>query len=529
MNDLMVSLRRNRTRLITMAVLLLLFILAILGMSTKDAAITTLRGLSSGAVVFLVAAGFSIILGLMDVLNLAQGTLYMIGAYVGWTVYVRPDVFVDIVTPLALISAGLLLLPLWNRLLDRLTLPRRVAQIWPWIALVLGIAILVFIVARVPLALWDLENYNDSPIVWTQAFELGQVSARVVPAEFESMAPIVGLIGLLAGAAVVSVSLAGFARRQQSAGLGAAGRRLPWSSIVVVVILTIIGVGAFLANDALTSFLFNMNRNLLFVIAVVVATLTGGGLGALMEATLIRPLYDRALYQIMLTFGLSFIGIELVRAVWGRQGYTMPKPPAFAGLGEGCPATSIGDWLRYNCATFELTIGGETARIRTYNEIFIPLVGLVVLVIVWILLQRTRLGMIIRAGVQDSDMVQALGINVRQVFTLVFGLGVCIAGLGGAVSAPASGLSTQMGETLLLGTLVALAIGGLTSYPGAALGAVIVGLLQQFVIKYGQIGITIPFTDTVFKPSPPLVPASAVLLMIIILVITPQGLLGRKE
>jgi branched-chain amino acid transport system permease protein len=529
MNELLVSLRKNRTRLITMAVLLLLYILAIVGMNTKDAAITTLRGLSTGAVVFLVAAGFSIILGLMDVLNLAQGTLYMIGAYVGWSVYVRPDSFVDILTPLALIGAGLLLLPLWTRLLDWLAIPRRVAQIWPWIALILGIAILVFFVARVPLALWDWENYNDSPILWTQAFELEQVSARVVPAEFEGVAPAVGLIGLLVGAAVVSISLAGFAAREQTAGLGAEGRRLPWSTIVLAAILGVIAIGAFLANDALTSFLFAMNRNLLFLLAVVVATLTGGGLGALMEATLIRPLYERALYQIMLTFGLSFIGVELVRAIWGRQGYTMPKPPVFAGLGEGCPATSLGDWLRYNCATLELTIGGETARIRTYNEILVPLVGVLVLVTVWILLQRTRLGMIIRAGVQDSEMVQALGINVRQVFTLVFGLGVSIAALGGVVSAPAGGLSSGMGDTLLLGTLVALAVGGLTSYPGAALGAVIVGLLQQFVIKYGQIGIPIPFTDTIFKPSPPLVPASAVLLMIIILVITPQGLLGRKE
>jgi len=86
-----------------------------------------------------------------------------------------------------------------------------------------------------------------------------------------------------------------------------------------------------------------------------------------------------------------------------------------------------------------------------------------------------------------------------------------------------------MGETLLLGALIALAIGGLTSYPGAALGSLLVGLIQQFVIKYGQIGIPIPFTDVVFKPTPPLVPASTVLLMVIVLLILPGGLLGKKE
>ncbi len=530
MSNLALSLRKNRTRIIVFAVLIVLFLMAVGGMSTKDWMITTLRGFSVGAVVFLVAAGFSIILGLMDVLNLAQGTLYMIGAYVGWTVYVRPDTFVDLLTPLALISAGLLLQPLWNRLLDTLTLPRQVARILPWIALLVGVVLMVFTVARMPLAIWDPENYGDSPISWTQSFDAGQVGARVEPAVWESFWPLVGLAALLASGALISVSLAGFAR-QTTAGSGpdAQARRLPWRTLAVILVLTAIGLGAYLANNALTDFLINMNRNWLFFLALVFATLTGGGLGALMEATLIRPLYERALYQIMLTFGLSFVGIELVRAIWGRQGFTMAKPPLFAGTGEGCPATSLAGWLQYQCSTLEVTIGGEVARIRVYNEIFVPLVGLVVLVGVWLLLQRTRLGMIIRAGVQDSDMVEALGINVRQIFTLVFGLGVSIAALGGIVSAPATGLSDLMGGDLLLGALVALAVGGLTSYPGAAVGAVLVGLVQQFMIKYGQIGIKLPFLDEPFKPTPPLIPASTVLLMIVILVIMPQGLLGRKE
>jgi branched-chain amino acid transport system permease protein len=527
-NNLAVSLRKNRTRLITMAVLVVLFLMAVGGMSTKDWVITTLRGFSTGAVVFLVAAGFSIILGLMDVLNLAQGTLYMIGAYVGWTAYVRPDTFVDLLTPLALIVAGLLLQPLWDRLLDRLALSRRVGRIWPWIVLLLGLVVLVLIAGHIPLAIWDAENYSDSPITWTLAFDTGQVSSLVQPAEWKGVPPVVGLVALLASGALISASLAGFAR-QQAGGPDARARRLPWRTIFVILALLVVGLGAYLFNDALTGFLFNLNHNWLFLLALVFATLTGGGLGALMEATLIRPLYERALYQIMLTFGLSFVGLEVVRAIWGRQGFTMAKPPLFAGTGDGCPATSLAGWLQYHCSTLEVAIGGDVTRIRVYNELFVPLVGLLVLVAVWILLQRTRLGMIIRAGVQDSDMVEALGINVRQVFTLVFGLGVSIAALGGIVSAPATGLSDLMGGDLLLGALVALAIGGLTSYPGAAVGAVLVGLVQQFMIKYGQIGINLPFLAEPFKPTPPLIPASTVLLMIIILVVMPQGLLGRKE
>jgi branched-chain amino acid transport system permease protein len=126
-------------------------------------------------------------------------------------------------------------------------------------------------------------------------------------------------------------------------------------------------------------------------------------------------------------------------------------------------------------------------------------------------------------------MVEALGINVRQVFTLVFAMGVATAALGGVLSGPSTGLTDAMGVNLLLAALIALAVGGLTSYPGAAVGSVIVGLMQQFIIKYGQIGIPLPFLEEPFKPSPPLVPASTVLLMVIVLLVVPQGLLGRKE
>jgi branched-chain amino acid transport system permease protein len=203
----------------------------------------------------------------------------------------------------------------------------------------------------------------------------------------------------------------------------------------------------------------------------------------------------------------------------------MPKPSFFDGTGDGCPATTFADWWTHHCSTILLLDG----RVRVYNEILIPLVGLVVLIAVWMLLQRTRLGMVIRAGVQDREMVEALGINVRRVFTMVFALGVGLAALGGILAAPSMGLSNAMGETLFLNALIALAIGGLTNYPGAALGSVLVGLIQQFIIKYGQIGIPIPFTDIIFKPTPPLVPASTVLLMVIILLILPNGLLGKKE
>jgi len=202
----------------------------------------------------------------------------------------------------------------------------------------------------------------------------------------------------------------------------------------------------------------------------------------------------------------------------------MPRPEVFAGRGEGCPATNLGDLFEFGCSTIEVF----GARIRAYNEIFIPLVGVVVLVGVSLLLKRTRVGMIIRAGVQDPDMVESLGVNVRSVFTTVFGLGVALAALGGVLAAPASALSPDMGSRLLVSALIALAIGGLTSFPGAAVGALVVGLLQQFIIKYGQVGIDLPFLDEPFEPSPALVPAVTVLAMVVVLIVLPGGLLGRR-
>jgi branched-chain amino acid transport system permease protein len=273
--------------------------------------------------------------------------------------------------------------------------------------------------------------------------------------------------------------------------------------------------------------MYGLNSTWLFFIAIGVATLSGALLGGVVEATMIRPVYDRPIYQIMLTLGLSFIGIEIVRSMWGRPEFTMPKPELFSGSGDLCSKEVIdtAERLANHCSTIFMFDG----RVRTYNEIFIILVGLVVLVSVWLLLQRTRLGMIIRAGVQDSEMVEALGINVRQIFTMVFALGVGLAALGGVIAAPSIGLSNSMGTSVLLLALIALAIGGLTSFPGAALGSVLVGLLQQFMIKYGQIGIPIPFLAEPFKPSPPLIPASTVLFMVIVLLILPYGLLGREE
>lgn len=510
-------LRKNIVMLVTVLVMAVLLTAAAQGMEKKDFVITLLRGLAVGSITFLVASGFSLIFGLLDVLNLAHGTLFMIGAYMGWTVVVRPDTFVDLLTPLALIVSGFALGDVYPLLASRIRLGLSLRRLLPWALILVSILLFGWILPRFPIAIWDVENYAQSPVTFSFMADSG-ARLPVMPAAFTEVTIPSAFIGLLLASIIGAFGISLFDNSPRTV-------RLSWKNFVSIAVALIVAIAGLAFNDAMTTFLYGLSSNWLFFVAVLVATLSGVALGGLMEATLIRPLYSRPIYQLMLTLGMSAIGIEMVRAIWGRPEFVMPKPAFFNGTGGACPATSFADWWANNCSTILLLDG----RVRVYNEIFIPIVGLVVLISIWILLQRTRLGMIIRAGVQDSQMVEALGINVRRVFTMVFALGVGLASLGGVLAAPSMGLSNLMGESLLLNALIALAIGGLTSYPGAALGSVIVGMIQQFIIKYGQIGIAIPFTEIIFKPTPPLVPASTVMLMVIILLILPNGLLGKKE
>lgn len=518
-------LRHNRTRIITITILVVLFATAIQGMETKDWTITVLRGLSVGAVTFLVASGLSLILGLMDVLNLAHGEMFMLGAYVGWTVFIRPDTFVDLLPVLLLIGAGFVLLPLWRALLQPVLGPAApaslVTRLTPWLLLFAALIVTFISFRAYPLSIWDPEVYAQSPITFSL---MGGQGTLTVPAPPEStMMMLFGsLLGVLLGACLLAAAVVAFRLRNES---GVLSSRIGRNTVIYAAVLLIGSVVVALANDPLTEWMVGLPSTARFFVAIGVATVGGFILGALVEMALIRPLYDRPIYQLMITLGLGFILVELVRIVWGRPEFTMPKPSLFAGSGDGCPATNVPELLSNSCSTVVLFDG----RVRTYNEIFVILIGVAVLIGVWVLLQRTRLGMVIRAGVQDSEMVEALGINVRRVFMLVFALGVALAALGGVIAAPSTGLSTAMGTQVLLLALIALAIGGLTSFPGAAAGAVLVGLLQQFIIKYGQIGINLPFMAEPFKPSPPLVPASVILLMVVILLVLPNGLFGRSE
>ena len=202
----------------------------------------------------------------------------------------------------------------------------------------------------------------------------------------------------------------------------------------------------------------------------------------------------------------------------------MEIPSLFTSTSTRCPAPDLFSWLGDHCDSV-LILGRPFPSYR----LFIIAIGVVISLAVAILLQRSRLGMIIRAGVQDSEMVEALGINVRRVFTIVFAIGAGLAGLGGVVAAPFLGVYPGMAMEFLLQAFIVVVIGGLGSLPGAAVGALLVGLARAYGDHIVLAGIQLPGMVDAITGSPAIARASTVLIMAIVLFIKPTGIFGKKE
>jgi branched-chain amino acid transport system permease protein len=189
-----------------------------------------------------------------------------------------------------------------------------------------------------------------------------------------------------------------------------------------------------------------------YVVAVLAGTLFLLVVGVVMERLIIRHFYSRPHEdQLLVTFGLSICFVEVVRYFFSSLSKTVPAPPMLSGI------TSLG--------------------IMFYPTYRLALVGIVAvaLLVLYIVLYRTRLGMIVRAGIEDAVMVDSLGINVYAVFMVVFGIGAMAAGFAGIVNAPVVSLTPDMGEAILVQTFVVVVIGGVGSFPGAVLGGLIAG------------------------------------------------------
>lgn len=239
---------------------------------------------------------------------------------------------------------------------------------------------------------------------------------------------------------------------------------------------------------------------LAFFIALLVATALGALIGLIVEVTMIRPTYARPIFQIVITFGLALALREAVIAEYGN---------------EGVPNTNL-----------RLANGDNTVLTGLFPDtsvqnywIFMIIMGFLMIFGVQYLLQNTRIGIIIRAGVQDSEMVEALGINVRLIFTLVFMLGAAIAALGGGIASGFLAPNPALGDTFLLQAIAIVVVGGLGSYSGTAVASIILGITGAVASHFAFVEFN----------SDALGSTTILLILLVVLYIKPTGLFGKAH
>jgi len=223
--------------------------------------------------------------------------------------------------------------------------------------------------------------------------------------------------------------------------------------------------------------------------ALLLAPLLTAALGLAVERLLIRRLYGRdPLYSLLLTFGLAYILEDALRFIWGAQSLPYPIP----------------GWLTRPLSTQFFFLTGY--------RLFMVLLVAVAVTGLFMMLRRTRLGIRIRAGTSDLETVSALGVNVRVLRNLNFGLGIYLAGLAGVLAAGMLGLQPTLGTSLIMPSFVAIIVGGLGSLPGTLLGGILIGVTSGLA--------------TVFFPSAS--EAIIFVMMGLVLLIRPRGLLGEE-
>ncbi len=227
-----------------------------------------------------------------------------------------------------------------------------------------------------------------------------------------------------------------------------------------------------------------------FWLALLLAGLAVGLLGALVEVVLLRRLYrSPELYQLLATFALVLVIQDATLALWGPEDLLGPRAPGASG------AVSI-----------------MGTRVPEYDLVLIA-AGPLVLGLLWLLLHRTRWGVLLRAATEDRDMAAALGIDQKKLFTAVLFLGAALAGLGGAMQLPREPANLGMDLNVIVEAFVVVVVGGMGSIPGAFLAALLIGQLNAFgILVFPQITLVLPF-----------------LVMAAVLVVRPRGLLGREE
>jgi len=227
-----------------------------------------------------------------------------------------------------------------------------------------------------------------------------------------------------------------------------------------------------------------------FWFAVPIAAILVGGIGAIIETTCLKPVYRApALFQLLVTFGVLLIIQDLALMVWGPEDQLGPRAPGLGGAVE--------------------VLG---ARVPAY-DFFLILAGPVVLGVLWLILHRTRWGVLVRAATEDREMAAALGIDQRILFTGIFILGSVLAGLGGALQLPKGGADLLMDLTVIAPAFVVVVLGGMGSLVGAYVASIVIGLANAFgVILLPQATLVLMFV-----------------VMALVLAVRPHGLFGTPE
>jgi branched-chain amino acid transport system permease protein len=222
---------------------------------------------------------------------------------------------------------------------------------------------------------------------------------------------------------------------------------------------------------------------------VLLAALLVGVIGVLIEIVLLRRIYQAPeLFQLLATFGVVLMVQDVALASWGAQDLLGPRAPGLRGFVE---------------------LSGS--RFPAY-ELFLIALGPLVLGALWLLFNRTRWGTLVRAATLDREMVGALGVNQRLLFSAVFFLGACLAGLGGALQLPREAVNLHMDLSIIAEAFVVVVVGGLGSVTGAYLAAVLIGVMHAFgILIFPKITLVLVF-----------------LIMAVVLVVRPHGLMGRR-
>ena len=240
-----------------------------------------------------------------------------------------------------------------------------------------------------------------------------------------------------------------------------------------------------------------------FLLGSILAIPASMAFGMIVEMIALRTLYTRNhLDQVLATFGLILFFNEFVRLIWGPIGLDIPLPEVLNG-------------------SVELFLG---IRYPAFRLVIIA-VGILVAFLLYLLVSRTKLGMLIRAGASNRQMISALGVNINFLYTIVFGLGAALAGLAGLMAGPIMTVEIGMGEGILIITLVVIVIGGVGSIKGAFVAALLVGLIDTLGRSFLPDILGLFFSNDVADTASPAISSMLIyLLMALILAIKPQGL-----